>query len=331
MDGKTYTKIYHKKFPIWNKKFRKKLSKEAKIVYLFLLTSPLTHHSGLFELSETFLINTGLKQSEIEKGVSELFQNGLITVDEELEYYLIPYLVENIKIDNPNMLKSLINHILDFSDSFILDEFGKLFDITEVFKRFDNGSKTVSEGLRNGYETVMKRFANIHNRLYNIDNTKKIIDNKENIKQETENIKDDKSSSFVISDKPKITKHSPQYYLQYLNIWNNFLDETGNPFKLKRTTEIGFKNMIDKIKKYEKKGLTPEIFADALKESIQYSFLFGDNDRGWKMDILFLMNPDKRANLYAGKYVGNKQMKRSGNEFNNVIKDFDDEVVGAPF
>ena len=176
----TYTKIYHKRFPLW-KKLNRKLSKDAKIIYMYLLSSPFTHHSGIFEYSETILVNTGLKLSEIEKGVSELSTNGLITVDEQLEYCLVTYLVENIKLDNKNMATSLIKYILDLEKTFLIGTFHQLIENTDIFNRIE----TVEEGLLNRYLTLSKQFANK-------DYTINTIDNRLNTIEETINNKDDK-------------------------------------------------------------------------------------------------------------------------------------------
>lgn len=182
----TYTKLYHKRFPLW-KKINRKMGKEAKIIYLYLLSSPFTHHSGLFEYNETMLVNTGLTFDEIEIGVSELLANRLITVDEQLEYCLITYLVENIKLDNPNQAKSLVKYLLDLEKTFLLGMFHQLIENTDTFNRIE----TVEEGLFNRYQTLVEPFANKDytinikdNTIKTIDNTIKTIDNKLKKKKE---------------------------------------------------------------------------------------------------------------------------------------------------
>jgi len=189
----TYTKIYHKRFPLW-KKLNRKLSKDAKIIYMYLLSSPFTHHSGIFEYSETILVNTGLKMSEIEKGVSELLANGLITVDEQLEYCLITYLVENIKLDNKNMATSLVKYILDLEKTFLIGVFHQLIENTDIFNRIE----TVEEGLLNRYLTLSKPFANKDYTINTIDNTINTINYKLKNKDDKPKIKEDKEKNALL-------------------------------------------------------------------------------------------------------------------------------------
>ncbi len=150
-------------------------------------------------------------------------------------------------------------------------------------------------------------------------------------------LKKDKSKKDIVSeetlvvlDKPKKHRKGETYYFKYYQIWLDFLDLNNNAFGLVRTTKTGFKNMIDEVKKFEKKGLTLTVYQEALQESQDNSFLFGDNNRGWKMDILFLMKKESRAKLYAGKYKGDKQ-RQSQKSFDNIIQPNYDNVKGAPF
>jgi len=135
--------------------------------------------------------------------------------------------------------------------------------------------------------------------------------------------------TLVVLDKPKKPRKDENYYFGYYDLWINFLNLNNNAFKLVKTTKNGFSTMINKIKKFEKQGLTLSKYDEALQESQNNSFLFGDNDRNWKMDILFLMSQDKLANLYAGKYKGSQQ-KVSEKSFVNTLNNYDD-VSGAPF
>jgi hypothetical protein len=209
----TYTKLYHKRFPLW-KKINRKMGKEAKIIYLYLLSSPFTHHSGLFEYNETMLVNTGLTFDEIEIGVSELLANGLITVDEQLEYCLITYLVENIKLDNPNQAKSLVKYLLDLEKTFLLGLFHQLIENTDTFNRIE----TVEEGLFNRYQAVVEPFANKDYTLYIKHNTLNTIDNKLNNKDNTVKKKNEKLETKITKEeKALLEKDAVSVYDYYKN------------------------------------------------------------------------------------------------------------------
>ena len=52
----------------------------------------------------------------------------------------------------------------------------------------------------------------------------------------------------------------------------------------------------------------------ALELGSTRSFLLGDNDRGWKIDIDFFLQPDTVTKIMEGKYAGQQQRQLTSNE-----------------
>ena len=126
----------------------------------------------------------------------------------------------------------------------------------------------------------------------------------------------------------KKTSDKILHYKQYMDIWNGHVQgweehvssAVGKKMlRLIPITSNQLKSFIHKIDEYERKGLDPDTYREALEFSWSYSFLYGDG--GFRMGFTFLMEPDKRVKLYNGDYVGKHQRKVNGSNFKKLVND----------
>ena len=129
--SKGFSKVSHN-FPVWNKKLRKVLTLESKLIYFALFTSPLTDFRGLFQIETEDLLKTGIKESEIEKCFKQLIENDLIKYDESNCIIFIPEMTKNINWGR-NELKGFYDYIYDMESYLLKDvyDFVNMLPISE--------------------------------------------------------------------------------------------------------------------------------------------------------------------------------------------------------
>jgi len=119
--AKLFSKISHKGFILWKKKNRKNLSIDAKLIYFYLLSNPLTSHYGIFDFQEEYLIGSGVTLENAKKSFNELINNGLVNYDDEEEVILMKDVVRNITLKNVNEAKGLANYLKDIDSDLTVD------------------------------------------------------------------------------------------------------------------------------------------------------------------------------------------------------------------
>ena len=118
-----YSKLPLQNFSIWKKMNRDEISYYAKIIYLYLFSNSLTSMSGIFELPD--LRKTGLNEDLINKGLYELGNLHLISIDEENELIAV---YEMIKINRPSGIKQEKGILKNYSDIEEYHHWDKILD-----------------------------------------------------------------------------------------------------------------------------------------------------------------------------------------------------------
>lgn len=115
---------------IWQDKWFLNLSKDAKLLFLFLLTSPLTKESGFIEIPDTLLIPYLNSIKDIDKARKELYPK--VQFDKQFDLYLIMnFYKKNCK--SPMMIKPALNDIERYKNSYLVGLFIKTNNHIEQF------------------------------------------------------------------------------------------------------------------------------------------------------------------------------------------------------
>lgn len=81
-----------------------------------------------------------------------------------------------------------------------------------------------------------------------------------------------------------------------VEVWNDMAEQCGLA-KVVKLTEVRRKKIKARIKEY-----SVDDWSKAMKAIYNSKFLRGDNDRGWKADFDFLLEPSKFIKLVEGAY-----------------------------
>ncbi len=135
---KIKTSIYH------NEKFRA-LSEDARTLYIYFLASPHSNILGCYVIPQAY-ISSDLqwKKTTVTKPLGELFRNGLIAYDEEVDLIVVVNHLKHNKLENPNQVKAAMK---------ILDELPKSSIMTALL---ENLTKPFHKPLANRLETLSK-------------------------------------------------------------------------------------------------------------------------------------------------------------------------------
>lgn len=150
-------KIIHDRF--WTDPYVRKLRPNEKLLFLYFITNPHAHYSGIYYISiPEIVMETGLSEKEVKKGIntlSEGYQKGMEKVSGG---YLIQYDAENSLIWVRNMLKyqatgqkqiiGVANHLKTLHKSNIIKEFLDYYAYLQIPYQYP--TDRVSEGYRGG-------------------------------------------------------------------------------------------------------------------------------------------------------------------------------------
>lgn len=101
----------HSKF--WTDQAVEELSPKAKLVFLYLLTSPHRTPSGLYSMTQRRIArDTGLRMDGIKSALKELASKDLVLNDPQKSYVLIVQAVKYLHQKGERMRKSVVNDVL---------------------------------------------------------------------------------------------------------------------------------------------------------------------------------------------------------------------------
>lgn len=130
---------------IWRNLKRKKLSSDAKVLFIYLFSNPHRNGVGLYVLPKPYIENDLDMSSEtVQKGFEELFQNGLATYYDPLETVFIRGFLEHNPLMNQNMETGAINSLLETPEVF---KSPQIRDLITVLEQFDKPLETLMETL----------------------------------------------------------------------------------------------------------------------------------------------------------------------------------------
>jgi len=150
-----YSKVFVK---IWHSKDFRTLSGEAKMLFLYLLTSPHRNMGGFYYLPFTYLcFDVGLDENRVAKAFEELEDRGMAVYDKDAQVVLIKKWFYYNPIENENQAKGLNKQLAEIPKSKLFESF-----VTYV-KEYCKYTETILKGFdipfSNPSETLPKPYA----------------------------------------------------------------------------------------------------------------------------------------------------------------------------
>jgi hypothetical protein len=133
-----------------------KVSPNAKYLFLYLLSNPHRNILGLYYLPKLYIVvDTGLPEETVSKGLEELFRNGLITVDNASKMVLINNFMKYNPLENPNQVTNAVKKIKELPRTDLINDLIQQLQGLEDLKL--EPLITVLKGLGKGLETLSKQ------------------------------------------------------------------------------------------------------------------------------------------------------------------------------
>lgn len=117
-------KIIHEQF--WTDPKIKNLSLEHKFLFLYLITNPHSHSTGIYYLQKKVIaLDTGIDRG-IDRGIKELSERGLISYDNDIEIIFIKNMLRHQsanQIYNDNQIKGIVKHLKTLHNTILIKDF----------------------------------------------------------------------------------------------------------------------------------------------------------------------------------------------------------------
>ena len=148
LPGIRYIRIASK---FWQDEKVKELSDDARVLYLYILTSPHSNMIGYYILPKPYVAyDLNWSMERLEKPFAELLRMGLIKYCEQSDIVLVPNFLKYNTIQNSNQAKGAVNRLSMLPANSLVDDF-----IT-VAKRFaEPFVEQLSEGLPERYSNTV--------------------------------------------------------------------------------------------------------------------------------------------------------------------------------
>ena len=221
------------------------------------------------------------------KGVwipKEIWLNKELTMTEKVIY------IEIDSLDNENHCTASNEYLANFcgcSISKVSKSIKKLQDLKMIEVTEFNGRNRKINLVKNARQPS-KKYEAASQKMTAIN-----IDNKKDIEKQK-----DKSKTALF--KPNsINKTSLAECDEFVNLYHQYCTNLPKVRQLTDKRKKAIQNILDKY--------TLNEITEVFKSANESDFLIGNNDRGWKADIDFLLREDKFLNILEGKYGGKKK------------------------
>lgn len=113
---------------IWSDPKVRALSPHAKLLFVYAITSPHGHLSGIYYLPQTFVIyETGLSKKEVETARAELIKRGLVRYDRDKEVVMVENMLR-YQARGPKNMKSVATQLGALHDTVLIPYYLKKYD-----------------------------------------------------------------------------------------------------------------------------------------------------------------------------------------------------------
>lgn len=267
---------------VWrSKKFRKLAEDVSKLVYLYLLTCPHGNSAGCFDLDPAYACtDLGIDEKAYRKAINSLCKVSLIEFDDdENTVFLVNWATFN-EPTNPKHAMGLLAK-LDSASSPRL----KQRALEDAWAAIEAKGFSDSEALRKAYNTLSKAY------------TEALAPDQTRPDQDRDLEGDGKVAPSEGIDLKSVVDH-----------WNAIATTHKLP-KVQQLTDSRRKALKSRI---EAAG-SVDAFLKVIDTIPASPFLLGQNDRGWKADLDFVLQPNSFVKLLEGRYHNDAQTTPEGN------------------
>jgi len=254
---------------IWNDEKFVSLSPEEKLLAIYAITAQ-SNRCGIFFFSPALAIEqTGMVSDSYAIAIFKVVEALKWVYDSSKKVLFLPTWWRYNPPENPNHLKGCLEDIHEVPQTELLQHFWE----NETY--IPEHSILMFRKVRDSYGIAMAY-------------------QKQKQKQKQKQNKGEKSGTISLSaDADLFPQIRPE---EFLSIWNQFV-----PF-------AAIRDMTSRrVRALVARARDPAFFADwrtAIAKIPQSPFLRGENDRGWKVNADFFLQPDSLTKILEGKYDG---------------------------
>ena len=254
-------KVIHETF--WTDPRIKSLPPKVKLLFIYLITNPHTHYSGIYYLpEETIAVETGLTKKEVRYGIDTLSKGYLVRFD---RVFQVVWVVNMLKYQayGSKQIKGIANYLATLHNCPLIKDFLEYYKDLKIPYRYP--TDTLSEGYQGGIPTE-----------YRNQNTE--INNNISLSKERES-----------KTKPPVE--------EFFNLWNETVKDTPIPQARELTPQRR-----DKIRvRLQERPL--DQWKEIFKRITASRFCRGDNPRGWRASFDWIIAKQENAvKVLEGKY-----------------------------
>lgn len=141
-------KVIHEQF--WTDPKIRNLKMEDKFLFLYLITNPHSHSTGIYYLPKKIItLDTGIDRG-IDRGIKELSDRGLISYDKDIKIVFVKNMLKYQNSNqnyNENQKKGIAKHLSKLHNSILIKEFLDFYkdlNIIYIDRGIDRGMDTPS-------------------------------------------------------------------------------------------------------------------------------------------------------------------------------------------
>jgi len=293
-----YAKIETK---FWNDPTVRRLNEDARMLFLYILTTPQRNIVGLFHLPAAFACyHLQWTPQRFEKALKELIKANRVKHDSDLELILIKNFFKYQAPENPNQVKASLEKLNELPDTPLF------FDLANILERSkDDKFVTVAEGLRNRFETLSKGLAKGSETVSKPETeTEADTESESGTGTDSDSMSPggDQHEQSAGSSEPSI-KISASMVNQVKDDYNKIL--SGLKLEVRVINDARAKQIKFLLKRYGR-----EVITEVFKKVSQSDFLLGRTQKPFNgCDLDWIIDESNFVKIYEGKYDNENHKK----------------------
>jgi len=310
------------KTKFWTDEKIRSLSDDAKLLALYLLSSPHTNMIGCYILPKLYACDDlGWELERFEKAFQELLRNGFVKYDEKTRLLLLPNYLKHNPIENENQAKAAAKIVAELPRSYLLQDLKRFIEQLdkhflkplleqllqhlpkEFCKQFEEPvtvTVTVTESV-----TVTEEIENNYS-LKGVVNNSPDGDGEANASPPTLQSPEVETSTLVELPEEDVDCIKPN---EVVRLWN---EECGDVLpKVVKITEERRRKIKSRVASSPERR-SPEWWRSYFRAIRASPFLCGDNDRGWRANFDWAVRSETViARVLEGLYQSRKKIPRA--------------------
>lgn len=282
---------------IWDDDKFRRLSLAGKTLWFYMLTNSRCNAMGLYILRKgTISDDTNLKDKELEAAFKELTDSEMILWDQVSGLLMIKNRLKYSPINSPTVVVASRKEMAAFPKSYLITEFLKHIEGTKIISLGHN--KTLAQMIRD------------------------LIEGNGEMPPGPPGPEEDKAREKKEEEEERKREAAwKEKYEAILQHWNEICGELLP--RIQSMTEKRKEHVRARLKEYPLDEW-PKIFARVARSR----FLTGENDKGWRADFDWVINPNNMIKIVEGKYDDRKNVQPPKRGM-DALKEMAQEMFGT--